>query len=94
MSDALDVRYTAQLARLNLSEEDVARFQSQLAHILGYVEKLREVNVDGVEPTAQNAGSANVFRPDAERDWFSAHDALASAPRQASDLFLVPKVIE
>jgi aspartyl-tRNA(Asn)/glutamyl-tRNA(Gln) amidotransferase subunit C len=94
MSDALDVRYTAKLARLNLSEQDVSKFQSQLAHILGYVEKLREVNVEGVEPTAQNADATNVFRADTERDWFSAPDALANAPRQANDLFLVPKVIE
>jgi aspartyl-tRNA(Asn)/glutamyl-tRNA(Gln) amidotransferase subunit C len=94
MSDALDVRYTAKLARLNLSEEDVAKFQSQLAHILDYVEKLREVNVDGVELTAQHANLTNVFRVDSERDWFSAQDALANAPRQANDLFLVPKVIE
>lgn len=94
MSDALDVRYTAKLARLTLTQEDVSKFQSQLAHILGYVEKLREVNVEGIEPTAQNADLTNVFRTDSERDWFSTQDALANAPRQANDLFLVPKVIE
>jgi aspartyl-tRNA(Asn)/glutamyl-tRNA(Gln) amidotransferase subunit C len=94
MSDALDVRYTAKLARLHLSDEEAAKFQSQLAHILGYVEKLREVNVEGVEPTAQNADSTNVFRADADRDWFSAEQALANAPRQANQLFIVPKVLE
>jgi aspartyl-tRNA(Asn)/glutamyl-tRNA(Gln) amidotransferase subunit C len=94
MSDALDVRYTAKLARLHLNDEEVTKFQSQLAHILGYVEKLREVPVEGVEPTAQNVESSNVFRADAERDWFSPEQALANAPRQANQLFIVPKVIE
>lgn len=94
MSDALDVRYTARLARLNLTEEEVLKFQSQLAHILGYVEKLREVNVEGVEPTAQNSEITNVFRADSERDWLSSEQALSNAPRQANDLFVVPKVIE
>jgi aspartyl-tRNA(Asn)/glutamyl-tRNA(Gln) amidotransferase subunit C len=94
MSDALDVRYTARLARLDLKEEEIEKFQSQLGHILGYVKKLSEVNVHGVEPTAQNAPTANVFRADAERDWFSPEQALANAPRQANQLFLVPKVLD
>ena len=94
MSDALDVRYTARLARLDLRDEEILKFQTQLGHILGYVEKLREVNVEGVEPTAQNAPTANVFRLDGERDWFSPEEALANAPRQANHLFLVPRVLE
>ena len=48
MSDKLDVRYTAQLARLELSEAEATRFQTQLSQVLVYVEKLREVNVEGV----------------------------------------------
>src|SRR4051812_29339215 len=52
MSAQFDVRYTAQLARLNLSEEEIAKFQSQLGQVLDYVEKLSAVDVSGVEPTA------------------------------------------
>ena len=94
MNEALDVRYTAKLARLNLTDEEVQKFQSQLVQILSYVEKLREVDVKGVIPTAQNADIRNIFRADASRDWFTSEEALENAPRQANQLFLVPKVIE
>jgi aspartyl-tRNA(Asn)/glutamyl-tRNA(Gln) amidotransferase subunit C len=93
-SPALDVRYIAQLARLNLGEEEIATFQSQLDHIIQYVEKLKQVDVSGVEPTAHASPVFNVFRPDTPRDWFDAHTALANAPRQANGLFSVTKVVE
>ena len=93
-SPVLDVRYTAQLARLHLSEEEIATFQGQLDHIIQYVEKLKEVDVEGVEPTAHAIPVFNVFRPDAARDWFDATTALANAPRQANGLFSVTKVVE
>jgi aspartyl-tRNA(Asn)/glutamyl-tRNA(Gln) amidotransferase subunit C len=94
MSADLDVRYTSQLARLDLSEAEAAKFQEQLTHILGYVEKLKEVNVEGVNPTAHSSELCNVFRADAERDWFTTEQALANAPRQANGLFIVTKVLE
>jgi aspartyl-tRNA(Asn)/glutamyl-tRNA(Gln) amidotransferase subunit C len=93
-SPALDVRYIAQLARLNLSDAEIAKFQSQLDHVIQYVEKLKTVDVSGVEPTAHARPVFNVFRPDKERDWFDAKTALANAPRQANGLFSVTKVIE
>ena len=91
---ALDVRYIAQLARLNLSEEEIATFQSQLDHVIQYVEKLKEVDVSAVEPTAHAIPVYNVFRPDIPRDWFDAPTALANAPREANGLFSVTKVVE
>jgi aspartyl-tRNA(Asn)/glutamyl-tRNA(Gln) amidotransferase subunit C len=91
---ALDIRYTAQLARLHLSDEEIATFQSQLDHIIQYVEKLKEVDVSGVEPTAHASPVFNVFRPDLPRDWFDAPTALSNAPRQANGLFSVTKVVE
>jgi aspartyl-tRNA(Asn)/glutamyl-tRNA(Gln) amidotransferase subunit C len=94
MSAAFDVRYTAQLARLHLSEEEIAKFQAQLSQILAYVEKLEQVDVNGVEPTAHANAVFNIFREDVTRDWFTAEDALANAPRSANHLFIVPKVIE
>jgi len=93
-SPALDVRYTAQLARLHLSEEEIGTFQAQLDHIIQYVEKLKEVDVAGVEPTAHASPVFNVFRTDVARDWFDAKAALANAPRQANGLFSVTKVVE
>lgn len=94
MSAEFDVRYTAQLARLNLSEEEIAKFQSQLSQVLDYVEKLKAVDVSGVDPTAHANPVVNVFRSDEPRAWFAPGDALANAPRQANGLFVVPKVIE
>ena len=94
MSAQFDVRYTAQLARLHLSEDEIVKFQVQLSQILTYVEKLEQVDVTGIEPTAHANAVFNVFREDAPRDWFTAEDALANAPRSANQLFIVPKVIE
>lgn len=94
MSATFDVKYTAQLARVNLSEEEIAKFQSQLDQVLHYVEKLRAVDVSGVEPTAHAFPVHNVFRNDAARPSFQPAEALANAPRTANGLFIVPKVIE
>ena len=94
MSDQFDVRYVAQLARLDLSETEIAKFQDQLGHVLAHVEKLRQVDVAGVEPTAHANQVVNAFRADEARDWFTAADALTNAPRATNGLFVVPKVIE
>jgi aspartyl-tRNA(Asn)/glutamyl-tRNA(Gln) amidotransferase subunit C len=94
MSDQFDVRYVAQLARLDLSDAEVAKFQDQLGHVLDHVERLRQVDVTGIEPTAHANQVVNVFRADEPRAWFTAGDALANAPRSANGLFVVPKVIE
>ena len=94
MSADFDVRYTAQLARLHLSEEEIAKFQAQLSQVLEYVEKLKQVDVSGVEPMAHANAVTNVFRKDEERAWFTPEVALANAPRQTNGLFIVPKVIE
>ena len=93
-SPALDVRYTAQLARLQLSDGEIATFQSQLDHVIQYVEKLKQVDVSNVDPTAHAIPVFNVFRPDIPRDWFDAATALSNAPRQAGGLFSVTKVVE
>ena len=94
MSDQFDVRYIAQLARLDLSADEIAKFQSQLGQVLSHVEKLGQVDVSGVEPTAHANQVVNVFRADEPRDWFTSQDALSNAPRSANGLFVVPKVIE
>lgn len=90
----LDVRYIAQLARLDLSEAEISTFQAQLGHVLEHVEALRRVDVTGVEPTAHASAVFNVFRPDAPRESFPVAKALSNAPRKANDLFVVTKVVE
>lgn len=94
MSTELDIRKAAHLARLNLTEEEVTKFSGQLGQVLEYVEKLKSVDVSGVEPTAHANAVYNVFRSDESRAWFEAKDALATAPRQANQLFIVTKVVE
>jgi aspartyl-tRNA(Asn)/glutamyl-tRNA(Gln) amidotransferase subunit C len=90
----LDVAYVARLARINLTVEEAKIFQKQLDEVLKYVEKLRQVDVTGVDTTAHGLPVFNVFRADAPRDWFTAEQALSNAPRQANGLFVVPKVVE
>jgi aspartyl-tRNA(Asn)/glutamyl-tRNA(Gln) amidotransferase subunit C len=94
MSAKFDVRYTAQLARLQLGEEEIATFQKQLSQVLDYVEKLEKVDVSAVEPTAHANAIYNVFRADEPCPWLTPQEALANSPRQANQLFIVPKVIE
>ena len=93
-ANELDVRHVAQLANLNLTDEEAARFQEQIAHVVEHVAKLNEVDVSGVEISAHESPIFNVFREDEPRDWFTAEEALSNAPRQANDLFIVPKVVE
>ncbi len=94
MNSDFDVRYTAGLARLQLSDEEAAKFQAQLSQVLEYVEKLKAVDVSQVDATAHTNPVFNIVREDDPRDWFTAKDALSNAPRQANGLFVVPKVIE
>lgn len=88
----LDVAYVARLARINLTEDEAKIFQKQLDQVLKYVEKLRHLDVSGVD--AAPHALPDVFREDAPQDWFTAEQALSNAPRQANGLFVVPKVVE
>ena len=90
----LDVKYVAHLARLALSPEEEKKLGEQLGHILGYIEKLRELDVSHVEPTAHAVPLVNVTRADEIRPSLPHADALRNAPRQAGGLFIVPKVVE
>ncbi len=94
MSDQFDVRYVAQLSRLDLSDAEIAKFQSQLGQVLAHVEQLRGVDVSDVQATAHANEVSNVFRADEPRDWFDQPTALKNAPRDANGLIIVPKVIE
>ena len=90
----LDVAYVAKLARLNLTEEETRLFQKQLGDVLKYAAKLAEVDVSHVEAAAHAIPVFNVFREDEARDCFTAKEALANAPHQANQLFIVTKVVE
>ena len=94
MASELDVAYVAQLARLQLTPDETGLFQKQLGDVLKYAEKLKEVNVEGVEAAAHAVPIFNVFRADEACDWLTAVEALSNAPRQANNLFIVTKVVE
>ena len=94
MSDQFDVRYVAQLARLDLADAEIVQFQNQLGQVLSHVEQLKKVDVSHVEPTAHANAVHNVFRQDEPRPWFSPEEAFKNAPRAATGLIIGPKVIE
>jgi aspartyl-tRNA(Asn)/glutamyl-tRNA(Gln) amidotransferase subunit C len=89
-----NVRYVAHLARLKLSTEEEQKLGEQLGDILGYIEKLKQVDVSGVEPTAHPFPLVNVMRPDEARPSLPHEEALRNAPQQIAGLFVVPKIVE
>ena len=91
---AIDIKYVAHLARLSLTPEEEQKLGAQLSHILSYVEKLKEVDVSGIEPTAHAFPLINVTRTDEVRPSMNHEDALRNAPAQANGLFIVPKIVE
>lgn len=90
----IDVSYVAELARLELSEEEKSLFQPQLNDIVGYVEKINSVDVDGVEPMLHGMSLVNAMREDEIEPSMSREDALANAPKRVGDEFLLPKIVE
>ncbi len=89
-----DVENVARLARLELSPEDKELFAVQMAAILGYVEKLNELNTEGIVPTSHAVPMENAFRKDEVQPSIGLGRALANAPRKTGTFFAVPKVIE
>ncbi len=94
-----EVRYVAKLANLELSDDEVSRFSSQLSHILDHVEALKEVpteNVDSlmqVVPTEGAPFSSTPLREDSPRKSLGAETAVSNAPDSTASYFKVPKVI-
>ncbi len=90
----IDVKYVSDLARLELTADEQAVFQRQLEDIVGYVEKIAAVNVDGVEPMMHGRKLVNAFREDVVRPSMPTETALANAPKRVGDEFLLPKIVE
>jgi len=89
-----EVRHVARLARLHLTDEEAERMREQLDAILAYIDKLRELDVEGVEPTAHAVPLVNVMRDDALAPCLPQDAALANAPDRAGEFFRVPRIIE
>ena len=92
--DRKTVEHVARLARLQLTEEELARNQKQLGAILDYIAKLEKLDVTGAEPLVHPAESANVFRDDVPVPPLARSEALKNAPEKTDDFFIVPKVVE
>lgn len=90
----INIDYVANLARLALTPEEKTRYARQLGDILHYVDKLKEVDVTGVEPTAHASPVFNVWREDVPQSGLTAEQALRNAPAQRQNMVVVPKVVE
>ena len=88
-----EVEYVAQLARLQLNEEEKQSFAEQLSSILEYVDKLNELSTDGVEPLAHILPVYNVFRADESRAGSPREEILANAPLVEEGQYKVPKIM-
>lgn len=97
MSERIDetlVRHIGHLARLELSEEEAVRLGGQINDVLAYMDKLNEVDTEGVEPTAHPLPVTNVFRGDEPAASLGVEQTLQNAPDKAGPYFKVPKVLE
>jgi aspartyl-tRNA(Asn)/glutamyl-tRNA(Gln) amidotransferase subunit C len=97
--DRAKVRHVAHLARLQLGPEEEEKFALQLSNVLGYIEKLEQVDVSQVEPLtfagdAAGLDPAALLRPDVAVHGLSRDEALAAAPRRDEQSFLVPRILE
>lgn len=90
MIEREQVLHVARLARLQLGDDEVERMTGELSKILEHVEKIGELDLDGVPPTSHVVEVANALRPDVPRPSLPREVALAAAPAVADDGFLVP----
>ena len=89
-----EVQHVARLARLHLTDDELERMREQLDAILAYIDKLRELDVEGVAPTSHAVPLVDVMRDDALAPCLPQEEALANAPDRAGEFFRVPRIIE
>ena len=90
----ISLAHIAHLARLSLSEREREVFAGQLDSILSYMEKLNELETEGVEPTSHVLDISNVTREDELKPCLNREDALSNAPDKTERFYRVPKIIE
>lgn len=88
------VKHVADLARLNVTDEEVAMFEEQLSDIMTYVEKLNEVDTTDVKPTTHVLEMTNVMRNDETEKGLTQEEALNNAPSKQDGQFKVPSILE
>lgn len=87
-----DIKNCARLARIELTEQEEEKFTNQLSSILGYFEKLNELDLENVEPIYQVTGQKNVFREDEVKNTSRAEEMLQNAPEREGDFIKVKSV--
>lgn len=93
-NQGLDVRYIADLARIDLTDEEIVQFEKEISEVIGYVELLQEVDVAGIEPTAHAFPVVNVLREDVPRPSLRREAVLANAPATVGeDSIRVPAIL-
>jgi aspartyl-tRNA(Asn)/glutamyl-tRNA(Gln) amidotransferase subunit C len=90
MIDRREVLHVARLARLELSDAEVEKMASELSKVLDHIDKIRELDLDGVQPTSHVVDVVNTFRPDEPEPSLSPEVALAAAPEPVNGYFGVP----
>ena len=88
-----DVEHVAYLARLGLTEEELARLEGQLNHILDQYAVLAELDTDAIPPTAQTIELENILREDVARPSLPVDAVMANAPDRTGDFFVVPAIL-
>jgi aspartyl-tRNA(Asn)/glutamyl-tRNA(Gln) amidotransferase subunit C len=88
-----DVEHVAHLARLGVTEDELARLEGQLNHILDQYAKLAELDTDAIPPTAQVIELENILRDDVARPSPPAERVLGNAPERDGDFFVVPAIL-
>ncbi len=88
------VKEFANLARIELEEDELVKFSEEFKHTLSFIDKLREVNIDNIPPAIQTVLMNNILRDDLVEDSLPIEKALANAPLKKRNFFLVPKIIE
>jgi len=88
------VKHVAELARLNVTDDEVAMFEEQLSDIIAYVEKLNEVDTTDVKPTTHVLEMTNVMRKDKTEKGLTQEEALGNAPSKQDGQCKVPSILE
>ena len=90
----IDVKHVAQLANLTMSDQELKKFETQLEEILKYVDKLKEVDTDGVEITSQVTGMQNITREDISKPSLTQEEATSGTNSKHNGMFEVKQILE
>lgn len=88
-----DVENIALLARLEIQQEEINAYQNELSKILDFVDKIKQLNLQSIEPTSHILNIQNIFREDTTKNSFEREKVLQNAPQQKDGFIVVPKVI-